>query len=62
MQMPVYIDHYARMKFPMKSTVFFGTVSGVITGWSTNGDMGKDTTYSYQLDNGGSLIPLEDLV
>ena len=50
------IDHYARMKFPMYSTVYFSTITGTVTGWSTNGDMGEATTYCYQLNNGGDLV------
>lgn len=55
------IDHYARMKFPMRSTVYFSTITGTVTGWSTNGDMGEATTYCYQLNNGGDLVQETDL-
>ena len=55
------IDHYARMKFPMYSTVYFSTITGTVTGWSTNGDMGEATTYCYQLNNGGDLVQETDL-
>jgi hypothetical protein len=55
------MDHYARMKFPMYSTVYFSTITGTVTGWSTNGDMGEATTYCYQLNNGGDLVQETDL-
>jgi len=55
------MDHYTRMKFPMYSTVYFSTITGTVTGWSTNGDMGEATTYCYQLNNGGDLVQETDL-
>ena len=36
-------------------------ISGTITGWSTNGDKGEETTYCYQLNNGGQLIQETEL-
>jgi len=52
---PQPMDHYARMKFKMGSTVLYNGETATITGWSTNGDAGEATTYSYQL-NGGGLV------
>ena len=55
------MDHYARMKFKMYSTVYVNGKGATITGWSTNGDAGEDTTYSYQLNNGGELVQETEL-
>lgn len=52
---PLRVDHYARMKFKMGSTVVYNGQPAKITGWSTNGEE-EDTTYSYQLNGSGELI------
>ena len=49
------VDHYARMKFKMGSSVVYNGQVANVTGWSTNGEEGEDATYSYQL-NGGELV------
>lgn len=56
------MDHYARMKFKMGSTVLYNGQTMTITGWSTNGDAGEATTYSYQLNGGGDLVLETDLI
>ena len=42
------------------STVSY-TNSGTITGWSTNGDRGEETTYCYQINNGGEFVQETEL-
>lgn len=58
---PEPIDHYARMKFKMNSTVLYNGQTVTITGWSTNGDAGEATTYSYQLNGSGELVQETEL-
>lgn len=58
---PEPIDHYARMKFKMGSSVLYNGETATITGWSTNGDAGEATTYSYQLNGGGDLVQETEL-
>jgi len=55
------VDHYARMKFKMNSTVLYNGQPVTITGWSTNGEAGEATTYSYQLNGGGELVQETEL-
>jgi hypothetical protein len=56
-----HVDHYARMKFKMGSTVLYNGETATITGWSTNGDAGEATTYSYQLNGAGDLVQETEL-
>ena len=56
------VDHYARMKFKMGSTVLYNGKQTTITGWSTNGDLGEESTYCYQLNIGGDLIQETELL
>jgi len=50
------IDHYARMLFKMGVEVLYNGKVAKVTGWSTNGDAGEATTYSYQLNGEGDLV------
>jgi hypothetical protein len=55
------IDHYARMLFKMGVEVLYNGQVAKVTGWSTNGDAGEATTYSYQLNGAGDLVQETDL-
>ena len=55
------VDHYARMKFKMGSSVVYNGQVANVTGWSTNGEEEEDTTYSYQLNGGGELVNEKEL-
>jgi len=54
------VDHYARMKFKMGSSVVYNGQVAKVTGWSTNGEEEENATYSYQL-NGGELVKETEL-
>ena len=54
------VDHYAKMKFQLGSTVYKNGQAFMLTGWSTNGKSGDDVTYSYQITGNGHMTFAEE--
>ena len=58
---PPSVDYYAMMKFKMGSWVLYNEKACCITGWSTNGDKGLESTFCYQLNGSGELVQETEL-